>query len=129
MGVKSSSFLKEVDFKRGINVKQTKQIFDRFDTDGNGELDRAEATAFLVAWCKEMNQVYSKELEKLFWDTFDHNKAFSSLPSFISLWSFKWLDRMARFPKRSYFKEVHVSLYFLFCFLLGDFKPTNRHVT
>lgn len=74
MGAKPSSFLKDVDLKRGLNVKQTEQVFDRFDTDRNGVLDRVEANAFLIAWCKEMNYVYSRELARLFWAAFDANK-------------------------------------------------------
>lgn len=77
LGKKSNAWLKELGLKQGFDAEKVDEIFNLFDRDRNGYLDRAEAHEFVKQWCLQLGSKENVNVTRaldLFFDCFDANK-------------------------------------------------------
>jgi hypothetical protein len=71
MGSKSSKWLKDVDLKKEVDIMTAQRIWDNYDINHDGFLDKEETKKFIREWC-QYHEIKDVETEfHKFWATFE----------------------------------------------------------
>jgi len=74
MGGKSTKLLRALDISNPLSIQQVMLIWNRFDTNRSGYLEKEQADAFVESWCKANGIVDAEQVAKvrsLFWEHYD----------------------------------------------------------